>query len=127
MLSHAHYDHGNGFPLFFEKNKKASLYIQKSCGENCYATKEGEMEYIGLPEGLLSKYEGRTIQALIGGFHLYNKTEEEVREFAKRVKEANIGYICTGHCTGDEAYDILKETLGESLHHLRTGLTEEFL
>ena len=213
VLSHAHYDHGNGFPLFLEKNKTAQLYVQESCRDNCYALEDGEMEYIGLPEGMLSKYkdriervdsiteiadgvyivphiidreqrlkvgereqmfikngekydiddfsheqslvfegadelvvfnscchigadrviseiketfEGKKIKALIGGFHLYNKTSDEVRNFAKRVEDTKIEYICTGHCTGEKAYTILKDVLGEKLHHLKVGLEVDF-
>ena len=36
FISHAHYDHSNGMPLFFEKNKKAQFYLRESTGENCY-------------------------------------------------------------------------------------------
>ncbi|MCR5784073.1 MAG: MBL fold metallo-hydrolase [Eubacterium sp.] len=210
VLSHGHYDHGNGFPSFFEKNKKAKLYLRDNCGENCYAVKEGKLEYIGLPEGLFEKYgdrivkcEGRVdidkgisliphkgdlkevgerekmfvkvdgelvtdefcheqslvfdtdkgkvifnscchagadrviaeikdefpgekIYALIGGFHLFNKTKEEVKNFANRVKDTGIEYLCTGHCTGDEAYAILEEVLKDKVHHFKVGLQFEF-
>ena len=35
-LSHAHYDHANGMPKFFNENKMAKLYIRETTAENCY-------------------------------------------------------------------------------------------
>ncbi len=64
--------------------------------------------------------------ALIGGFHLFNRTEEEVRAFAAEVKATGTGYICTGHCTGEAAYPILAEELGGILHRFRCGLEVVF-
>ena len=62
------------------------------------------------------------VYGLIGGFHLFNKTEQEVNEVAKNIKDTEIEYVCTGHCTGDKAYQILKEQLGDHLQQLHTGL-----
>lgn len=71
-------------------------------------------------------YPGKKVRALIGGFHLYNKTEEYVREFAKRVKDTGIECIYTGHCTGEEAYAMLEEELGGIVHPLKVGLVMDF-
>ncbi len=68
----------------------------------------------------------KKVLALIGGFHLYNKTEAEVRELAAKIKETGIQYIYTGHCTGEKAFDILKEELGECVQRLHVGLVMEF-
>ncbi len=68
---------------------------------------------------------GKNIYALIGGFHLYNKTEDEVRTVGRALKEYGIKYVCTGHCTGDEAYAVLKEELGEILHPMYCGMEIE--
>ena len=67
-------------------------------------------------------YPDKKIYALIGGFHLYHSTEEEIRALAKRIRETGIQRVYTGHCTGQPAYDILKEQLGGQLEQLRTGL-----
>lgn len=71
-------------------------------------------------------YPGKKIRALIGGFHLYRKTGEEVRAFAARVKETGIAKLYTGHCTGQAAFAILKEELGDCVEQLKTGLVMEF-
>ncbi|MDO4977647.1 MAG: MBL fold metallo-hydrolase [Eubacteriales bacterium] len=210
-LSHAHYDHSNGMPRFFEENTKAKFYVQKSTKANCYAVKKGVHTYIGIPENVLEDYADRIelvsgdyqltegvyliphkteelskigekekmyllvekewipddfsheqslvletekglviinccshggavniineirqtfpekkVYGLIGGFHLYNKSDEEVYSLARRIKETGIEYVCTGHCTEEHAYGILKEELGDRLEQLRVGLVMEF-
>lgn len=44
VLSHGHYDHGNGFIAFHNVNDKAKIYMQESCKNEFY---HGE-RYIGL-------------------------------------------------------------------------------
>ncbi len=65
------------------------------------------------------------IYALIGGFHLYRSKENEVRALAQRIKDTGIEKICTGHCTGDKAFRILKEALGDKAEQLHVGLEIE--
>ncbi len=69
---------------------------------------------------------GQRVYALIGGFHLYRKSEAEVRELAKKLQDTGVSHICTGHCTGERAYGILKEELGERLSQLHVGFEMEF-
>ena len=71
-------------------------------------------------------FAGKKVYGLIGGFHLYNKSEEEIRTLAGKIKETGIAYVCTGHCTKDKAYGILKEQLGGMLHQLHVNLIMEF-
>ncbi|MGN0710887.1 MAG: MBL fold metallo-hydrolase [Anaerovoracaceae bacterium] len=66
------------------------------------------------------------VLALIGGFHLYNKSEEYVRNLAREIKETGIKHIYTGHCTGEKAYKILQEELGDIVNQLCCGLVMEF-
>lgn len=67
----------------------------------------------------------KKIAAMIGGFHLFNKTEAEVREFAGRVRETGIRKVYTGHCTGEAAFEILRQELGERVVQLGVGLVIE--
>jgi len=66
------------------------------------------------------------VYALIGGFHLFNKSEREVRAVAEAINDTGIEYVCTGHCTKDRAFEVLKETLGEKLHKLQVGKIMQF-
>lgn len=67
----------------------------------------------------------KKIYGLVGGFHLFNKTEEEIRALGMQIKQTDIPYVCTGHCTGGRAYAILKEELGARLHGMQVGFTIE--
>jgi 7,8-dihydropterin-6-yl-methyl-4-(beta-D-ribofuranosyl)aminobenzene 5'-phosphate synthase len=62
---------------------------------------------------------------MIGGFHLFNKSDDYVRAFVRRLGSTGVESIYTGHCTGDRAMTILREELGEIVHSFRTGLVFE--
>ena len=68
----------------------------------------------------------KKVKALVGGFHLYNKTDEEILALADGIRSTGISEIYTGHCTGDHAFELLKEALGDSVHKLHAGLVMEF-
>lgn len=213
VLSHAHYDHSNGYPAFFELNDKAPLYLQEGTLENLYSLYEegAAPEYAGVPQGMLEKnkdrivytkgiyeicegvytvphstpglekigerekmylkvgdemifdnfyheqslvfevedglvvynscshggvvtiinevratFPGKNIHAYIGGFHLFNKTDEEVRAVADEIRNAGVKCMYTGHCTGERAYKILDEELPGIMNKLQCGLVMEF-
>lgn len=69
VLSHAHYDHSDGMEEFFKLNKKAKMYLRKSCKENCYSLKEEGMDYIGIHRGWLEQYADR-LEYIDGKFQL---------------------------------------------------------
>lgn len=73
-----------------------------------------------------STFPDKHLYGLIGGFHLFNKSDEEIRRVAEDIKETGIDYVCTGHCTKDRAFAILKEVLGDKIEQLRVGLVMEF-
>lgn len=212
VLSHAHYDHADGMPAFFEKNKKADFYLRKGTAENCYGKKKWLFhKYNGIQKGTLKTYADRIkyiegdyrlldgvhliphktlglekiakkvdlyvkehgrifpddfaheqslvfdtehglvifnscshggadniinevaatfpekeIYAYVGGLHLYKSPESDVRALAKRMKETGIRKVVTGHCTGEEAFAILKEELGDVVEQMYTGMELEF-
>lgn len=212
VLSHAHYDHADGMPTFFYKNKKASFYLRQGTGENCHGKKNRFFyKYNGIGKGILTTYSDRIqyvegdhellpgvyliphktlgleeiakkvdlyvkengkmfpddfaheqslvfdtkkglvifnscshggpdniireiettfpekeICAYVGGLHLYKSSVEEVKALAERIKETGIRKIITGHCTGDEAFEILKRELGDIIEQMYTGMEIEF-
>ena len=210
VLSHAHYDHGDGLDDFFAANARADFYIRAGARENCFGYHGDSFDYIGLRRGTLARHRdrivyargltelypgawllphttpgldrigqragmyleeengcrpddfaheqtlvmeaasglavfsscshggvmnilrevgeafpGRRIKALVGGFHLYETEEAEIRALAAMLRDAGTDRIVTGHCTGQEAYDILKEELGDGVEQLHTGLVIE--
>ena len=66
------------------------------------------------------------VYGLIGGFHLFNKSGEEIRDVASKIKDTGIDYVCTGHCTKGRAYGILKEELGDKIEQMKVGYQMEF-
>ncbi len=210
VLSHAHYDHADGFVPLLRENPELRVYVRRCAKADCCAIKETGLEYIGVAPALLEEYEdrllrvdgdrrvaegvwlvghkkpdrqriclrermfvrsgeelipddfsheqslvfqtekglaifnscshagaadilwevrqafpGERVYAYIGGFHLYRKTPEEVNEFARRLKADGVEMICTGHCTGEEAYVILKQQLGDRITRFHVGLELE--
>lgn len=70
-------------------------------------------------------FPNKKIYALIGGFHLYKSSDDEVKALADRIKKTGIEKIYTGHCTGAKAFDILKSELGDKAEQLHVGLVIE--
>lgn len=73
-----------------------------------------------------STFPDKQIYGIIGGFHLFNKSSEEIRRVADSLIETGVEYICTGHCTRERAYGILRDKLGDKAHQLHVGLKMEF-
>lgn len=71
-------------------------------------------------------FEDKTVYAIIGGFHLFNKTDEFVKELAQKIKETGIQMVYTGHCTGQHAYDVLKNECKDMVNQLQVGLEINF-
>lgn len=68
------------------------------------------------------------IRAVLGGFHLKGGpggempfSPQEIHDLGITLREMEIPEIYTGHCTGDEAFGILKEVLKDRLHRLYAG------
>lgn len=74
---------------------------------------------------VIQAYPDKRIIAMIGGFHLFNKSDDYVRAFARRVGDTGVEAVYTGHCTGQKAWDIMHEELGDKVHALQTGLVFE--
>ena len=210
VLSHAHCDHANGIPAFFEHNSKAKFYVNENTAPDCYGKLLFVTFYCGIPQTMMNDYEDRIVktsgcyeisdgiyivchrnggyseigkkghmlrksagswkiddlsheQSLViesekgllifnscshagpeniidevreafpdkhiygylGGLHLWNRKESDIRAIAREFKDANIEYIATGHCTKNRAYGILKEELGDKIEQFRTGLVIE--
>ena len=68
----------------------------------------------------------KKVYGLIGGFHLFNKSKKEIVELAQKMKSTGIEFVCTGHCTKNRAYNILKAELGDMVKQMRVGYQVEF-
>ncbi len=63
------------------------------------------------------------VYGIVGGFHLFRRSDDEIRKVARDIKDTGIEYVCTGHCTKDRAYGILKEELLDRIEQMKVGLT----
>lgn len=78
---------------------------------------------------IAKRFPEKKIAALLGGFHMMGATgtdsincsEQYVCAVADQLKGLNIGRIYTGHCTGEPAFSLLKEQLGNRLNYMKTG------
>lgn len=100
--------------LVFDTSK--GLIIFNSCSHTGADTVINEIN---------STFPDKCVYALIGGFHLFNKSEIAIRDLAHKVKNTNVNYICTGHCTGNSAYHILREELGDIILQFYVGFSME--
>ena len=107
-------DFGHEHSLVFDTEK--GLVVFNSCSH-------GGVDNI-ITE-ILATFPEKEICAYIGGLHLYKSTGADVRALAKRTKETGITRIITGHCTGDEAFAVLKEELGDIVEQMYTGMEIE--
>ena len=70
---------------------------------------------------------GRAPDAVVAGFHLFNPSlgasepRELVEAIARELAARPDTVYYPGHCTGQEAFDVLRETLGERLIAIHTG------
>jgi len=84
VLSHAHFDHSDGFDTFFARNSTAKLYLRKACAENCFSGRGG-LHYIGIRRGFLAEHRDRLVFAdgdteLFPGIMLIPHKRPEVAE-----------------------------------------------
>ena len=208
VLSHGHYDHGNGLIRFCEINGSAPVYIKRGAEADLYHIKEDSKRYIGLPDevktssrniwvegdlqvdeelflftgikgrrcwptgnlelkecrgeavlqdefsheqylvidcegtrtllsgcahngilNILDRYReiyGKNPDKVVSGFHMMKKQgltdwdKEEIRKTARELAEMKTEFY-TGHCTGAEAYEIMKDIMGDKLKFVHCG------
>ncbi|MDD5942712.1 MBL fold metallo-hydrolase [Fibrobacter sp.] len=92
------------------------LFVMNSCSHGGADNIVKEIE---------ATFPGKKIYALLGGFHLFRYKDEVVRAFAARLHELDVQKIYTGHCTGNRAFEILREVLGDRAEQMFTGMTVE--
>ncbi|MCI8992936.1 MAG: MBL fold metallo-hydrolase [Eubacterium sp.] len=79
---------------------------------------------------ILDRYKslfGRMPDLVVSGFHMMKKTEyddreiKEMEETAKELKNSDTLFY-TGHCTGQQAYEIMHRIMGEQLRLMHSGV-----
>ena len=80
---------------------------------------------LSIMDAFLAKY-GKAPDSVISGFHLMKKTpyrEDQVKDIEEIARELvkYPTYFYTCHCTGVEAFDIMKEIMGDKLLYVHSG------
>lgn len=70
-------------------------------------------------------FPSKKIIAMVGGFHLVRTPPREVRLLAERLRKLGVPRLYTGHCTGDQALEILQEEFPGFVHRMETGMCFE--
>lgn len=79
------------------------------------------------------QFAGIPIKAVIGGLHLvglpmFNSmggSKREIEDVGMKILGYSIGQIYAGHCTGQKAFKVLKNVMGDRLEPLHTGMVIE--
>lgn len=100
--------------LVFDTPK--GLFVMNSCSHGGADNIVKEIE---------ATFPDKNIYAILGGFHLFRYKDEVVRAFAERLRELDVQKIYTGHCTGNRAFEILHEVLGDRAEQMRCGMIIE--
>ncbi len=193
VLSHGHYDHGDGLAAFLRENTTASVWLRPKAVEEHWSDNGGERHFIGLSEevkgllegrcrwveetvevlpgvwlvpdeveheqslvlegedglvvfnscchagagyivrGVKERFPGKGVRALVGGLHLMGRNTHclgvapgIVKNLGKWLfEELDVGALYTGHCTGDPAFEILKEAYPQRVVRRTAGLRVE--
>ena len=100
--------------LVFDTPK--GLFVMNSCSHGGADNIVKEIE---------ATFPDKNIYAILGGFHLFRYKDEVVRAFAERLRELDVQKIYTGHCTGNRAFEILHEVLGDRAEQMRCSMIIE--
>jgi 7,8-dihydropterin-6-yl-methyl-4-(beta-D-ribofuranosyl)aminobenzene 5'-phosphate synthase len=55
----------------------------------------------------------RAIRLLLGGFHMFRQTAEQIQPQVERLKELGVERIMPAHCTGELAHGLLRKAFGD--------------
>jgi len=88
---------------------------------------------LNMVDTVTREFMGLPIKAVVGGFHLVAAppfnfmagNKREVEELANKVLDYPVDQTFTGHCTGTQAFAVLKDVMGEHITDLITGSSFE--
>ena len=68
----------------------------------------------------------RDVYAYVGGLHLYKMTDGELDELCGQIRRTSVEHIFTGHCTGEHAFEFLRERMGGRIEQFVSGFRYSF-
>jgi 7,8-dihydropterin-6-yl-methyl-4-(beta-D-ribofuranosyl)aminobenzene 5'-phosphate synthase len=95
------------------------LVVLSGCGHN---------GVLNLLDRVKSVFPEVPVRAVLGGFHLMNprlvelsESQSQIERLAQSLLDSGVERFITGHCTGVDAYWILKGVMKDRLEYLSTG------
>ncbi len=84
---------------------------------------------LNMLDAVLEHFPGQPIQAVFGGLHLIDLplinnlagSRDDIEKLGQALLKYPIEKMYTGHCTGTQAYRILKQVMGAKLDYFATG------
>lgn len=64
---------------------------------------------------------GKKVYTIVGGMHLHNASDERMAGTIQYIKDLDIKYICTGHCTGAGQIHEMYSVFPDKVEHLFVG------
>jgi 7,8-dihydropterin-6-yl-methyl-4-(beta-D-ribofuranosyl)aminobenzene 5'-phosphate synthase len=65
------------------------------------------------------------IHLVMGGFHLLDESARTIIQVNKKFNELGVEYVAAGHCTGDDACKVFKESYKDNFIQVKVGLVIE--
>lgn len=65
------------------------------------------------------------IDLALGGFHLYDKSDDEIYKIIEEFRNLNIERLAPCHCTGERAITLFKKAFGDKVIKVTTGMKIE--
>ena len=56
---------------------------------------------------------GRPLHLVIGGFHLLDEPEDDVRRIATAMQAMGVAHVSATHCTGEAAVHVFRDVFGD--------------
>jgi 7,8-dihydropterin-6-yl-methyl-4-(beta-D-ribofuranosyl)aminobenzene 5'-phosphate synthase len=76
---------------------------------------------VAIVEKVKSLFPEKDLALVAGGFHLIDKTPEQIGEISVKLKEMGVKQIAPSHCTGDKAIDWFRTTWQERFVEFNIG------
>lgn len=118
-----------GNKIVNDKFEHELIMVIKENEEICVFSGCSHNGTVNMIEAVNQLFSGTNIKALIGGFHLakipamdiFSTSQDEIDLIINKIISENIEKVYTGHCTGEKAYNKLKQGLGNKIEYIRTG------
>lgn len=66
-------------------------------------------------------FPNKTFELLTGGFHLMQKSEDQVAQISDKIKAIGFKNVAPSHCTGDNSIAVFEKLWGKNFVHLNLG------